>query len=61
MTTGRIEPLLMTKNCKVGQRAHPSEDEGQLECLQEEPHEDDAEQCGPARDRVRVLAQIVQT
>jgi hypothetical protein len=40
---GGFPRLLVTKNRKVRQRAHPSEDEGQLERLQQEPQEDDAE------------------
>jgi hypothetical protein len=63
-STGPVQTfsgLLVTKNRKVRQCAHPSEDEGQLERLQQEPQQDDAEQSGPTRDRVRVLAQIVQT
>jgi hypothetical protein len=51
----------VTKHREVGQRAHPSEDEGQLERPQQEPQEDEAEQCDAVRDRASVLAEIVQT
>jgi hypothetical protein len=51
----------VTKHREVGQRAHPSEDQRQLEHPQQGAHEDDAKKCRPTRDQACVLAQIVQT